>query len=176
MYGMEYEPFFKGLSLYFEEKIWIRIRIRARSRIRIRIRVITRIRIRIKVMQIHNTLLRETRDALGLVFRGEEEKPKTFFSTYQGSKKFVKLSAHIQKVLFWLLRPSTKLFISSHNPFKGGGGGAASLDPAHHPYAKVKKKLKKRTGEEEEHPYAKVERKRGNQEPEVRAKSIERFI
>ncbi len=76
MYGLEYEPFFKGLSLYFEEKIWIRIwiriRIRARSRIRIRIRVITRIRIRIKVMQIHNTLLRETRDALGPVFRREE--------------------------------------------------------------------------------------------------------
>jgi hypothetical protein len=41
----------------------------------------------------------------------------------------------------------------------------------------VKKKLKKRTGEEEEeHPYAKVERKRGNQEPEVRVWSIERFI
>jgi hypothetical protein len=71
----------------------------------------------------------------------------------------------------------TNLFILRHNPFKGRGGGAASLDPAHHPYAKVKKKLKKRTGEEEEeHPYAKVERKRGNQEPEVRAESIERFI
>ena len=50
------------------------------------------------------------------------------------------------------------------------------LDPAHHPYAKVKKKKmkKKRSDldeeEEEEHPYAKVERKRGNtgQEPEVR--------
>jgi hypothetical protein len=73
-----------------------------------------------------------------------------------------------------------KIFISWHNPFKGGGGGAASLDPAHHPYAKVKKKLKKRIGErgeeEEEHPYAKVERKRGNQEPEVRAESVQRFI
>jgi hypothetical protein len=54
-----------------------------------------------------------------------------------------------------------------------GAGGATSLDPAHHPYAKVKKIKKKPANgeeEEEEHPYAKVERKRGNrgQEPEVR--------
>lgn len=53
-----------------------------------------------------------------------------------------------------------------------GVPGATSLDPAHHPYAKVKKKKKQRNNleeEEEEHPYAKVERKRGtrSQEPEV---------
>ncbi len=87
---MEYEHFFKGLSLYLEEKIWIGIRIRARSRIRIRIRV----------MLIYNTLLRETRYALCHVFRGEEE-PKTFIFLFSitRQKKFVKLSAHILKVL-----------------------------------------------------------------------------
>jgi hypothetical protein len=57
--------FFKGLSLYFEGRIWIRIRIRIRVKIRIQIRiwicirVISQIRIRIriciKVMRIHNT-------------------------------------------------------------------------------------------------------------------------
>ncbi len=32
----------------------------------------------------------------------------------------LKVSAHVQKVLIWLLRPSNKLFISWHNPFKDG--------------------------------------------------------
>ncbi len=50
---MEYEPiwrylrcFFKGLSLYLEARIWIRIRIK----------FISRIRIPIKVMRIRNTV------------------------------------------------------------------------------------------------------------------------
>jgi hypothetical protein len=37
---MEYEHFFKGLSLYLQARIWIRIRIRVISRIRIRIIVL----------------------------------------------------------------------------------------------------------------------------------------
>ncbi len=41
------EHYFKGLSLYLDARIWIRIR----SRIRVK----GRIRIRINVMQIHNT-------------------------------------------------------------------------------------------------------------------------
>lgn len=52
-----------------------------------------------------------------------------------------------------------------------GVAGAASHDPAHHPYAKVKKMKKKKRNElaeeeEEEHPYAKVERKRSNRDRE----------
>ncbi len=42
---MEYEHFFKGLSLYLQAKIWLRICIS----------VISRIRIRITLMRIHNT-------------------------------------------------------------------------------------------------------------------------
>jgi hypothetical protein len=43
-----FEHFFKGVSLYLEARIWIRIRIRVKNRIRIRIREKSRIRIRIK--------------------------------------------------------------------------------------------------------------------------------
>ncbi len=74
----QYEHFFKGLSLYSEARIWIRILIthqgeksdpdphQIKIRIRIRIRVISRIRIRIgiriKMMQIHCTKLNIIKD------------------------------------------------------------------------------------------------------------------
>ena len=59
-----FEDFFEVLSIYFEDKIRIRIkvkhriririRIKVRSRIQIRIKVTSRIRIRIKVMQMRS--------------------------------------------------------------------------------------------------------------------------
>jgi hypothetical protein len=64
-----FEHFLKGLSLYFEARIWIHIpdpHQREKSvpdphqikiRIRIRVRVTSRIRVRIKVMQIHDPCL-----------------------------------------------------------------------------------------------------------------------
>jgi hypothetical protein len=70
---MEFEHFFKVLSLYLEARIrilikvkgririkvtsWIRIRINVTSRIRIPIKVTSWIRIRIKVMRIRNIAL-----------------------------------------------------------------------------------------------------------------------
>jgi hypothetical protein len=50
---MEYEVFFKVLSLYLEARI--RIRIKVKGRIRICLKVTSRIRIRITVMLIRNT-------------------------------------------------------------------------------------------------------------------------
>ncbi len=51
-------------------------------------------------------------------FHRSKQEFKKYFSWQLRSKQIWKPSAHIQKVLMWILRPSKKLFISWHCPVK----------------------------------------------------------
>ncbi len=53
-----------------------------------------------------------------MCFHRSKQELKKYFSSQLRCKNIFRPSAPIQKVLFWFLRPSKKLFISWHCPFK----------------------------------------------------------